>query len=274
VRPPYIIRDEYNFRTEAGLPLGLHSKFDVGVAYTNSGDEYYQTNGFKQEDTPDRTSFRALVTKLGVENNSLNYKQYATEGTFRYINAFYVTGNEIHTPGSTADEKSKLKTRHDYFLVEAQSKKYFRLGRRFTLGTHVEAVFSNKDLFRNYRSTMLAAPAFTPTPHSKSLFIENFRANNYIAGGLKTIVKFNPALHMRIEAYSFLPIYEVQEMSTFSAIKKEQFIENYYLQGMAALVYQTGIGPISLALNYYEKPNTEFYLTLNFGYILFNNRGL
>jgi len=47
----------------------------------------------------------------------------------------------------------------------------------------------------------------------------------------------------------------------------------YYLQGMAALIYHTGLGPVSLSVNYYEKTNTNLFLTLSFGYTLFNKRG-
>ncbi|MDX1285420.1 MAG: patatin-like phospholipase family protein, partial [Draconibacterium sp.] len=80
VRPPYIIQGEYNFRVEAGFPLGLHSKFYSGISYSNSEDDYYQTEIFREQDTPDKTSFNALVLQTGIEKNSLNYKQYATEG--------------------------------------------------------------------------------------------------------------------------------------------------------------------------------------------------
>jgi NTE family protein len=52
-----------------------------------------------------------------------------------------------------------------------------------------------------------------------------------------------------------------------------KFIENYYLQGLAGLVYQTGVGPLSLSLNYYEKEDTQLYFLLSFGYIMFNKRG-
>ncbi|MEN8115912.1 MAG: patatin-like phospholipase family protein [Bacteroidota bacterium] len=274
VRPPYIIQDEYNFRVEAGFPLGLHSKFYGGFNYSNSTDEYYQTEIFKQEDTPDQTKFNAFITHAGIENNSLNYKQYATEGTFRCLSTKYVIGKESNTPGSTTGLTGKANKNHYYFLLRAHSSKYFNIGKRFTLGTTVVATFSNKDLFRNHRSTLLAAPGFNPTPHSKSLFIENFHSNNYFAGGLKTIFHFNPSMHLRVEGYGFVPIKEVIENPDLTVSNSERFIENYYLQGMAALVYQTGIGPISLAVNYYDKENTNFYLSLNFGYILFNKRGL
>lgn len=273
VRPPYIIQDEYNLRFEAGFPLGVHSKFYTGVAFSNSNDEYYQTNIFKKEDDPDQTSFNAFITQMGIESNSLNYKQFATEGEFRCLSARYITGKEINIPGSTSTATNKTRKNHDYFLLKAHSTKYFRIGRTFTLGTELEAVFSNKTLFQNYRSTLLAAPGYSPTPHSKSLFIENFHSNNYLAGGLKAIIKFNPSLHLRFEGYGFVPVKEVLQNSDYTPYTNSNPFENYYLQGMGALVYQTGIGPVSFMLNYYEKENSQFYFTLNFGYILFNKRG-
>ena len=148
------------------------------------------------------------------------------------------------------------------------------MGNLFTLGTQVEGLLSNKDLFQNYRSTMLSAPGYYPSPHSRSLFIENFHSNNYLAGGLKTIFNFNPSFHLRLEGHAFIPVREELQDADFTAYKNDNYFSDYYLQAMAALVYHTGLGPISLALNYYEKQNTNFYITLNFGYILFNKRGL
>lgn len=274
VHPPYIIQNENNHKIEAGFPLGIHSKVFTSIAISNSTDEYYQESGFRKVDEPDKTEFNAFVSQIGIENYLLNYKQYASEGAHRYINAKYIVGEEILKPGSQSTLTSKTKSNHDYFLLKAHVTKYFNLGKRFTIGGLAEGVLSNKELFQNYRSTMLAAPAFYPTPHSKSLFLENFRSNNYVAGGLKALFHFNPDIHLRIEGYGFVPIKEELETNNFSVIKNSKTFENYYLQGLAALVYQTGVGPISLSLNYYEKEDTNFYLLLNFGYILFNKRGI
>jgi NTE family protein len=274
VRPPYIIQDESSFRTEGGFPLGLHGKFHAGVAYSSSTDEYYQTDIFEEDDTPDKTKFNAIVNHIGIENNSLNYKQYATEGAHRLFNAVFVSGQENHYPGSTSEIQGKTETNHHYFQLQGKDLRYYQLSKNIIFGTHIEGLFSNKDLFQNYKASKLSAPGFSPTPHGKSLFIENFHANNYLAGGLKAIYNFSPSMHLRVEAYGFVPIYETIESSELMATKSSDFINNYYLQGMTSLVYQTGIGPISLSLNYYEKQNTNLYLTLNFGYILFNKRGL
>ncbi len=272
VRPPYIIQNETNQRLETGFPLGLHGKLYGGLAYSSSKDEYYLTDVFNKADQPDETTFKAFVSQLGLEYNSLNYKEYATEGAYRCLTGKYITGREINVPGSTSKEIQKTKTNHDYFLVKAHTTRYFKLARVFTLGTQAEAVFSNKGLFKNYRSTLLAAPGFYPTPHSKSLFLEKYHANNYLAGGLSAIILFNPSLNLRLEGFGFVPIKEVQSIDNKAVVSTEYF-KNYYLQGAAALVYQTGVGPISLSVNYYEKDNTQLYFSLNFGYILFNKRG-
>ncbi len=273
VRPPYIIQDEYNLRFEAGFPLGVHGKFFIETAYSNSNDEYYQTGIYKKSDEPDQTSFSSFSGQLGVEYNSLNFKQYATEGAFRCISAKYIIGDESNTPGTTSAITDKTWANHKYFLLKAHSTKYFKLGRSVSFGTEAEAVFSNKNLMKNYMSTILSAPGYYPTPHSKSLFIDNFHSNNYLAGGLTTILNFNPSLHFRLEGYGFVPLKEELQNADYTAYQNDKVFDNYYLQGMAALVYQTGIGPVSLALNYYDKDNAKYYVTLNFGYILFNKRG-
>lgn len=273
VRPPYIIQNENNTRFEAGIPLKLHSKFYGGIAFSNSIDQYYQTDFVNKGDEPDKTTFNAFSTVLGIENNSLNYKQFASEGAFRRFSIKYITGNESITPGSTSPVNTpSSSSNRNYFLVEAHSTRFFNFGSKFTLGLKGEAVFSNKDNFSNYRSTKLSAPGFYPTPHSKSLFIENFHSNNYLAGGLNTIFRFNSSFNFRLEGYGFVPINEILPENPDYTLQTN-FIKNYYLQGMAALVYQTGVGPLSLSFNYYEKEDTQTYFLLSFGYIIFNKRG-
>lgn len=273
VRPPFIIQDENNLRFEAGFPLGVLSKFHGGISFSKSDDEYYQTDIFKKEDVPDKTTFNAFAAYMGIEKNSLNYKQFATEGQRSKLEIKYIKGSERNTPGTTIATNNSGESDHQYFQLEVGAVKYFNLGNAFTIGTQLESVLSNKNLFLNYRSTMLSAPGFYPTPHSKSLFIENFHSNNYLAGGLKGIIHFNPSLHLRLEGYAFLPIKEEFQNAAFKPYRNDKPFENYYLQGMAAMVYQTGVGPVSLMLNYYEKENTSLYVSLNFGYILFNKRG-
>ena len=273
VRPPYIIQNENNHRLEIGFPIGLHGKLFANTTYAYSSDSYYQTEVFSKDDEPDETTFDAFIAHVGIENYSLNYKQFATEGAYRFISAKYIYGKETDIPGTTLTTKKRTTFNHSYFLLKAHASKYFKFGKRFTLGATAEGVFSNKALFQNYRSTELSAPGFYPTPHSKSLFLENFHSNNYLAGGLKALFHLKSSMHLRVEGYTFAPVFEELRNDDNTAYKSVQPFENFYFQGTAALVYQTGVGPISLMVNYYDKKNSTFYTTLNFGYILFNKRG-
>lgn len=273
VRPPYIIQNENNTRFEAGIPLRLHSKLYGGISFSNSIDQYYQTDVVNKSDEPDETTFNAFSTVIGIENNSLNYKQFATEGAFRYFTVKYITGKESNTHGTTSPAGTPVSnTNHNYFLLQAHTTRFFNFGSRIALGLKGEAVLSNKDNFSNYRSSKLSAPGFYPSPHSKSLFIENFHSNNYFAGGLNTAFQLIPNLNLRLEGYAFVPINEaLPQINNYSPPVK--FIENYYLTGLAAMVYQTGVGPLSLSLNYYDKEDTKLYFLLSFGYVMFNKRG-
>lgn len=274
VRPPFIIQNESSFRNEIGFPLGLHNKFSGGLSWSGSVDEYYQTEKFNKSDDADRTNFNALVTHAEYEYNSQNALQFSTEGLYHRLGLRYIAGLEKHHPGSTAlGNQIVTRNTNGYWMLNAVTDRYFILKRKLTLGYHMEGVLSNKKNFTNFTSNMLAAPAFTPTPHSKAIFIENFRANNFVAGGLKNIANLSSSMHLRLEAYAFVPIHEAIRTTNNKIIRNENLLSNVYFQGMAALVYDTGIGPASLAVNYYDKSSTNWYLTFNFGYILFNKRG-
>ena len=272
VRPPYIIQYENNTRFEIGFPLKQHNKLIGGLSFSNSTDEYYQTEVVNKGDVPDETSFKSVCTMAGLEYNSLNYKQYATEGANRYLSVKYIVGTEKLTPGTTSPAQKTTNKNHNYIQLEAHTNRYFRLGNKFTTGLLGEAVFSNKSDFSNFRSSKLAAPGFYPTPHSKSIFIENFHSNSYFAGGASIIFSIIPNLDLRTEGYAFLPVKELVKDDDGST-SHTSFIGNYYLQGLTALVYKTGAGPVSLSVSYYEKPDTKYYLMLSFGYIIFNKRG-
>ncbi len=272
VAPPFIIQNESNFRNEIGFPLGLHEKLTAGLAWAGSRDEYYKSERFSVGETVDRTDFNAAVSHLEYERNSQNDRQYATEGMYRKAGLRYIAGRERYLPGMSNSQISSRHS-HSYLLFNLLSDRYWVASGSFTFGTHLEAAFSNKKYFTNHAVSLLTAPGFYPTPHSKAMYISNFHANNFIAGGVKGIYHINNSLHTRLEAYAFAPVYEAIKLPDNRSAKSETIFTSVYWQGMAALVYETGLGPASLTVNYYDKVNTQWYVTLNFGYILFNKRG-
>ena len=273
VRPPYLIQNETNFRGELGFPVKRHDKISAGIAGSSSRDAYYQIEKYNKADEPDKTDFTAFIAHVDYEKYSLNNKQYATDGIHNLISLRYIAGSEKLLPGTTLPDQRIDSRNHGYFLLKGNTEKYYTLNRKIKTGIQLDAVFSNKKFLQNYTSTMLAAPGFYPTPHSKALFIENFQANNFLAGGLKGIYQFNADTHFRIESYAFLPVHETLRNGNYKAMRSDHFIKNTYFQGLAAFVFQTGLGPAGIVLNYYEKPGAQWYLMFNFGYTLFNKRG-
>ena len=273
VRPPYIIQNESNFRMELGVPINTWGKLTFGGSISNAKDEYYLTESIKVTDTSDHTNFNALAATAGILSNTFNDKQYPTEGISSCLSVNYISGNEKNIPGTTSNNLSTEQYNHNYFVLKGNYDRYFKINRHFTLGLMGEGVYSNKKPFSNYVSTVLSAPTFSPIPHSKTIYLNNFHANKYLASGIKGIFKLSDWLHLRAEAYGFAPVEEIFETTNHMAEYNTNTQLKLNFMGSGALVFQSAIGPISFSVNYYDKSQTKFFAMLNVGYILFNRKG-
>lgn len=273
VRPPYIIQNENNFRIEMGFPVNTWGKWTIGSSYSIADNEYYLNESIKVTDTPDHTNFDALSFSTGIQANSLNDKQYATEGISSCLSVSYISGNETNKPGTGSNLSRTQDFGHKYFLVKGNHERYLKLSNKSTIGLMAEAVFSNKNTFSNYVSTVLSAPSFDPIPHSKTIYLNSFHANHYLAAGVKGILKMSDQLHFRTEVYGFAPGRKIVETTAKFAEYQSITYRDIKFMGTAAFVFQSAIGPVSLSLNYYDKNQSKFFAMLNFGYILFNRKG-
>ena len=80
-------------------------------------------------------------------------------------------------------------------------------------------------------------------------------------------------IDIRVEAYAFQPYQAINSNSNFLASLGKAFADRYFI-GMAALVYHTAIGPLSLAVNYYHGQQQPFTFLVHFGYTLFNRKSI
>lgn len=272
VRPPYLIQNENNLKLSMLLPANTNSLFKAQFSYGSINDDYYQTMEFFKADTSDVTNFDYFNFKINFEKNNFNYKQYPTEGVKQIVSLNYLNGNENFIPGSTSPIDNEIEKDHKWYNIQFLRDQYFTLGKYFNIGYLVEGSFSNMSFFSNYTSTMLNANAFQPNPHSKTLFLENYRAHNYLAVGVKPMVKFSDNFHFRAEVYAMMPYRKI-----ISGVNKQaeyaNELSNINYMASTSLVYHTLFGPASLSLNYYDKKDKKFYFVFNFGYLLFNKRG-
>ena len=114
-------------------------------------------------------------------------------------------------------------------------------------------------------------PVFEPLFDSRTYFLENYRAPGFLGAGIKHIWKPKRAFEMRLELYAYSPFEQILEGQNQEAIVKTGFDSISFL-GMAALIYNTLPGPISLRLNYIEDNNVPFGLMLSFGYLIFERK--
>jgi len=271
--PSFLIEKEMELSLDFGLPAGSKSIIRPGFEIGEIKDEYYQNNEFTRTDTADMTTFRFYSPGICYAINTLDRKQFARNGVFLRLSARYVHGLEEYTPGSTSEITEEHRNYHNWFRILFKYDNYFEKLGPFRFGFYTEAVISTQELLSNYTASLLYAPAFEPTPESKTMFMSNYRAYNYGAFGLKSIVNLFKHFELRLEAYTFVPYQKILRGEGSEATLSPEF-SYYYFTGASTLVYHTPIGPASLSFSYYDKTEDPFTIFFNFGYILFNRRAL
>lgn len=274
LKPAYLIQEDKFSELKVGIPVGNISQFNIAGGYTQWKNQYYQTDIFTKLDTADATSFDYFYVQANYKINTLNRKMYATEGTLLNIRARYLEGMESYIPGSTS--KDTIGFKNTYQLPWLQLKltfdSYIKTFKGFKIGVFAEGVYSTQSFFNNYKSTILSAPAFNPTPESQTFFIDTYRAHNYLAGGIKAITSPLKGFDIRLEAYLFQPYQSIIDKNGYAAYSTP-FLYRYF-SGLAALVYKSPIGPVSAGVNYYDQYENPFSIFFHIGFIIFNRKSI
>ncbi len=274
-KPAYLIQEDLFGELNVGLPVGNISK----LVFTGGGSEwknrYYQTDNFTRLDTSDLSIFDFYYGQVCYEVNTLNRKQYATEGTKIQARIKYVNGEESYYPGSTSKNTVTLinTPSHNWFNFKLTIDKYVKPIKYFKIGLFAEGVYSTQDFFSNYTASVLSAPSFNPIPESQTLFIADYRAHQYLAGGLKAIATPYKNFDVRFEAYVYQPVYSILRKPDNTADYSTGFLYRHIL-GMGALIYHSPVGPLSIGVNYYDKNPNSFSFFFHFGYTIYNKKSI
>ena len=182
------------------------------------------------------------------------------------------TGREKYHPGTpTADNPARRGERDSWLQISYLKEAYHTMTPHFTLGWMTEGVYSSKNFSENYTATLMQARDFSPTPHSKLMYNEAFRANQYVAAGVKPLFVLNDMFQLRTEFYGFLPIFPILKNDEGQAYYGRAFSRFRYL-GEVSLVCRLPFGSISAYLNHYSSPRREWNVGLTIGWQLFNYR--
>jgi len=282
--PTYIAQADRRVGLKAGIPLNRNTRITLGNSFINNSDKYSPTDQFAIGDRLDKTVLNASRTTLAFEQYTFNRKQYASKGRNFLMSANFYTGRESFQSGGIGSignsvvlvPTNKLVVDSKYrqwFNLKVSDENYFFQRPKYAIGYLAEAVFSNQPLFTSYYSTLLAAPAFYPLQDSRSLFLQNFRATSYLAGGLKNVMSIRRHLDFRLEGYVFLP-YEKFNKIGLEGVEHSTPLKTWHYAGTAGLVYHTPVGPISLSYNMYDDPIKRNGVLLHLGYLIYNKRSI
>ena len=273
-RPSFNSKDERFVKLIVALPFMANKRAELSVGYGYLVDNYYQSSVIDFEnDRSDRSSYNLFGGSVGFYGSTVDTRQYATRGYNERLIAQVYTGNEHYRPGYSTVVVGQVPIReHQSWLqISYMKEAYHTMTPHFTLGWMVEALYSSKNFSTNYTATKMQAGEFSPTPHSKLMYNEAFRANQFVAAGIKPIFPINDRFHVRAEFYSFMPIFPILRNAQNQAYYGKAFSRMEYM-GEVSLVYHLPFGAIAAYLNHYSKPKKEWNVGLTIGWQLFNYR--
>lgn len=264
-------QQDFRLSLDAGISSGKKAKWIINTGWFRTEDEYSNTEIFNINDQLDELEFTGLNFGLTFESNSLNRKQFATQGNSIQIKGAFITGSEAYRPGSTSEQTVPLLEKtHDWIQASVDYEQYLP-GNGFILGYSLHGAFSNLPAFSNYTGTLIQSPSFNPLVDSKTWFLPRFRARSFAAGGLKTIVRLGQNLDFRLEAYGFVPISSYRLGDRQLAVLDTN-IDQMNIAALSGLVYHSAIGPLALYYSWYNKASFAKQLHFQIGYRVFNRR--
>jgi NTE family protein len=272
-KPAYILKSDYNFGVNAGIPSGNKAKVYGSAAYIRLADNYYQSQNFLQADTADKTTLKGYTGQLSYEWNTLNKKQFANEGAFLQLRGRVSSLAEKTIPGSTSVNRSIERAEHLWFQASLRYDNYFLKSKHFKIGYGIHAVISNMPFLNNYTVSVVNSPSYEPILEMRTLFLPEFHAHSFAGFGSKNVISVRSNIDVRLEGYVFQPYQELLKTADNKVEYGKPFDRRYYLAS-GGVVFHSPIGPLSLHLNYYDQRKNPVSVLFTAGFLLFNPSAL
>ncbi len=270
-KPSFNSKDERFVKLMVALPFLSNKRAEFSIGYGALEDNYFQSNVINfDEDRSDKSTYKLLSGTIGFYGSTYNARQYATRGYYEKLIAQVFTGKEKFRPGNPKEEVS-TKGRQSWLQISYMKDAYHSMSPKFTLGWMAEMLYSSKNFSENYTATMMQAAEFAPTPHSKLMYNEAFRANQFLAVGIKPIFIFNDMFQFRTEFYGFMPVFPIEKNALNKAFYGKAFSKFEYM-GEISVICQLPFGTIAAYVNHYSSPKKEWNVGLTIGWQLFNYR--
>ena len=271
--PSYSAIEARTIESFAHAGLGVaSSRRSIFELSANTGYNFYSYQAsYDEPDSPHtHDRFRFVSAQLKFERSTLDKATFAVRGNKLHLSAIAVHGRDRYENeilNAQGEYASALRT---WFGGKFQWEHHPSEWKRtwFSVGYNLEAVYTSHPTFANPYSTLLSSPRYTPTPHSKMIYMPEFFASRYAAVGVMPTFKLSDNLFLRSGVYAMLrdPINKTTNLQ----------VQDYmHYIGDFSFVYHSRLGPLSLSLTKYNfTSRNNLYLTFNFGHPIFGNKGL
>ena len=253
-----------------GASLTRKTIFELSA---NTGYNFFTYEApYDQPDSPHtHDRFRFVASEMKIERSTLDKMNFATQGTRLMFSIIGVHGRDRY-------ENEELNARGEYasqlrtwlgakFKWEHYPDAWTKL--RFSMGYNIEAVHTNHPDFANSYATTLSSPRYTPIAHAKMIYMPEFFADSYLAAGAMPTFQVADNVFLRMGVYAMLRDPIINKKNNLPVKEYMHYIGDF------SLVYHSRVGPISLSATKYNfVTRNNLYVTFNFGYPIFGNKGL
>ncbi|MBI1836783.1 MAG: patatin-like phospholipase family protein [Flavobacteriia bacterium] len=273
-KPSFLIQNEIYYGLKLTHPIENTSKSIFDVRFFDLEDDYYQTPNFTNKDTTDKTYFNGINTSWEFIKNTLNRKQFASEGNLFSIKVKYVNGTENSIGGSTSSNHFHITKTHNWLSFSSELRTFLINNSAFHLGIHAKGVFNTQSLFNNYTASLLAMSSFSPVPDIETFFLPEYRSPQHIGVGTNVIFTVKRKVDLRFDTYLYQPFVFLVKNNDGSFGYSNLFKGETYIAS-ASLIYHTFLGPVRATLNYFPKQITApLSIQFSYGFVIFNDRAI
>lgn len=254
-----------------GFPVTMKARAEIGVGGVGQKDDYMQSKfQLLTDSVQDRSKNSLFSVFLNMEGSTLNQPFYPCEGQRWKVGLSLLGGTEtLQSKGVSTKGKFDLFT-----MIKGRYEGYFRLASCFSLGFEAEGVYSSRAFLSNYAETIIQAPHFAPTPHSKAVYNTEFSANQYLAAGLKPIFLIGSSnFQIRLEGYVFVPGQTIRISKDYKPYYSKPFDDVRFMTEISS-VYTFRKVAVSLYANWYSVPAHNWNIGLNIGLLLYKDKFL
>lgn len=271
-RTTLLIRTDRKYGLNIGFPLGGQFKAVLNGSFIRNTDEFSNINQFTSLDTLDVLNLSGFRAGISFSRNNLNRKQYPDAGGAFELEFDFFNVDEDYEPGSTTNLQPASGINRQWLRARVTAEQYFKTG-MYSIGYFAQGNFSNQPFFTNYQATVLNAPGFNQIQDSPSLYLEKFRAHNFITAGMRHVFSLYKNFHLRFEGYVFKPFQTINANTEQLPFYDSNF-EDLLLAANGGLVFHSPVGPIALNANYYDDDRHKFGVLMHIGFLLYQNRTL